>query len=447
MLTAQQLESGDEEVTGSLGDGEGTWTLFVSAEHSIQVMSLLLNEDGNLTNLSRTPYEPHAFSTDCNDELVVEGNDSGHGTLDTAVSLGNLTETAAVRARAGTVNSVSNENGYYGFTLDDTRTMRFELRNLTGNADLYLRNSLGEEVHWRANSTNGGLLDESIVWTLDAGTYYIRVESATTSTSDTSYEFRHSNDSVVPGRRPSSAFDLGDLTDVAVVRTLTARTNGTRNETCLFHRAYYGFTLDDTRTMRFELRSLTGNADLYLRNSLGEEFHWRANSTNDGLLDESIVWTLDAGTYYILVETATTSTSDISYELRHSNDSVVPGRRPSSAFDLGDLTDVAVVRTRDGRINGTRNETCCFHRAYYGFTLDDTRTMRFELRSLTGNADLYLRNSLGEEVHWRADSTNDGLLDESIVWTFDAGAYYIQVETATTSTSDIGYELRYGPES
>ena len=169
MLTAQQLESGDDAagLNGRLGAGTGKWTLDVSSERSIQVMSLLLSEDGNLTNLSRSPYEPHRAPTDCDESYVSEGADNGGRTLDSASDLEDLTDVAVVRVRSGEVNRESNENGYYRFTLNDTRRIRVELRNLTQNADLHLLDSLGESVYFSATrSTNGGTLDESIVWTL-----------------------------------------------------------------------------------------------------------------------------------------------------------------------------------------------------------------------------------------------------------------------------------------
>ena len=58
MLSAQELERGysagtsDFEFEGRLGDGHNKWQLFVSASRPIQVMSLLLGQSGNLTNLS-----------------------------------------------------------------------------------------------------------------------------------------------------------------------------------------------------------------------------------------------------------------------------------------------------------------------------------------------------------------------------------------------------------
>ena len=54
-LTAQALESGAPGLDGSLGDGEGRWQIFVSADRALHVMSLLQNPTGHLTNLSATP--------------------------------------------------------------------------------------------------------------------------------------------------------------------------------------------------------------------------------------------------------------------------------------------------------------------------------------------------------------------------------------------------------
>ncbi len=52
-LTAQALESGEDDgLAGSLGDGEGKWQLFVSADGPIRVMSLLRSPTAHLSNLS-----------------------------------------------------------------------------------------------------------------------------------------------------------------------------------------------------------------------------------------------------------------------------------------------------------------------------------------------------------------------------------------------------------
>ena len=62
MLSAKALEEGSSEAefefVGSFGDGSGKWQLFVSADQPILVMSLLLSESGNLTNLSTSTTSP-----------------------------------------------------------------------------------------------------------------------------------------------------------------------------------------------------------------------------------------------------------------------------------------------------------------------------------------------------------------------------------------------------
>ena len=51
-ISAQQLESGDTGLSGSLGDGAGKWRLEVESEQGIVAMSLLESPTDHLTNLS-----------------------------------------------------------------------------------------------------------------------------------------------------------------------------------------------------------------------------------------------------------------------------------------------------------------------------------------------------------------------------------------------------------
>ena len=52
-LSAQQIEQGDSDLLGGLGDGEGKWQLYVAANQPLQVMSLMRSRSGYLGNLSR----------------------------------------------------------------------------------------------------------------------------------------------------------------------------------------------------------------------------------------------------------------------------------------------------------------------------------------------------------------------------------------------------------
>ena len=54
-ISAAELESGGEGLSGALGDGMGKWRLWVESEKLIIVMSLLLSPTGHLTNLSTAP--------------------------------------------------------------------------------------------------------------------------------------------------------------------------------------------------------------------------------------------------------------------------------------------------------------------------------------------------------------------------------------------------------
>ena len=53
-ISAEQLESGDPDLSGRLGDGEGGWQLFVTAGGAIEVVNLLQSATGHLSNLSTT---------------------------------------------------------------------------------------------------------------------------------------------------------------------------------------------------------------------------------------------------------------------------------------------------------------------------------------------------------------------------------------------------------
>ena len=64
MLTAQQLEQGDDTFQGEgagIGEGTGKWRLLVTADQAIQVMSLLRSPTGHLINLSPSA-EPHEYT-------------------------------------------------------------------------------------------------------------------------------------------------------------------------------------------------------------------------------------------------------------------------------------------------------------------------------------------------------------------------------------------------
>ena len=89
--------------------------------------------------------------------------------------------------------------------------MRFELRNLTANANLALLDASGRAVTIGTVRTGTGV--DSIVRWLRAGTYYVRVNAVAAGT--IGYALRYHNED---GRTRARAIQLGNLTNLAAAR-------------------------------------------------------------------------------------------------------------------------------------------------------------------------------------------------------------------------------------
>ena len=227
----------------------------------------------------------------------------------TTVSLGNVTNLRPdFRVRAGTVNGTDNPTDTYRFSLTASRRIRIELRGLSANANLTLYNASGQVV---ARSLRAGTAVDSIVRSLGRGSYSIRVNAVATGTID--YRLFFSNESVAATRQ--TAVYVGNLTYMQQVyreQAGTVHRTGNRND-------YYRFDLRATRTMRFELRDLSGNANLRILNSTGALI---AQSSRFGTVVDSLQRTLARGTYYIQVTAAGGGTID--YRLRYGRQQRIP---------------------------------------------------------------------------------------------------------------------------
>ena len=340
-------------------------------------------------------------------------------TRETAWNIGNLTNVTTARVGAGTVDG-SNRTDYRRFTLSATRTMRFELRGLSANADLRLESS---SRGWLGSSSRPGMSVDAIVRTLEAGTYYIRVDARDSGT--IRYRLRYGVQSRPDGWTRETAWNLGNLTNVSTARWRAGTVDGSNTSD------YHRFTLGAARTMRFELRGLSADADLRLESSSGG---WLGGSSLPDTAVDAIVRTLEAGTYYIRVDARDSGT--IRYRLRYAVQSRPDGWTRETAWNLGNLTNVTPSRVRAGTVDASN--TTDYHR----FTLSAARTMRFELRGLSANADLRLESSNGG---WLGSSHQPGVSADSIVRALDAGTYYIRVDARDSGT--IGYRLRYSLDS
>ena len=326
------------------------------------------------------------------------------------INLGNLSSQSTPRYRPGTVNSSNDEFDVYRFTLSRTRSMRFDLNNLSANANLRIVNASGNDV---VVSARGGTLPETIRRTLAAGTYYIHVDAASGGT--VRYQLRYGPSGWSP---PGPVVNLGGLTTSYAFRSRTGSVNRISNDA-----DYYRFTLTRTRRVWFVLGNLTADADLFLHNASGRQIH---SSRRTGTRYDAIGATLVAGTYYVRVDAFASGT--IGYRLSHVAD--------NATYNIGDVSGLFAPRFRNGWVNSTNDEFDS-----YRFTLTRSRSLRFELSNLSANANLRIFNAAGNEI---AVSARSGTAIDSIQRTFARGTYYIHVDAATSGRT-IRYRLRYGP--
>ena len=356
---------------------------------------------------ARAQNSPPAASSE-GPQATISAPAEGGVTRQTARYIGNLANVTEFRTHTGTVDWLDNSNDYYRFTLSSRRTIRLELRNLTGNADLYLESESGFRIRSSRTFGNG---DESITHRLGAGTYYIRINSSFFA-QDVGFQLRYRRDGE-PGESRESAFELGNLAGADTVRTRAGTVNGAD--------VYRKFTLTRWRTMRIELRELSGNADLYLESASGRVLQ---SSKLSGTAAESIVRELAPGTYYIRVDPV--SSGDIGYEVRYRWDERPKGWTHQTAWYIGDLTNVTSYRAKVGTVNKRFDAS-----DYRRFRVAATGTMRFALSNLSANADLYLEDENGNVLR---SSRRSGTGSESFSRELAAGTYYVRVNAIDDGT-------------
>ena len=346
-------------------------------------------------------------------------------------NLGNLTSLTGFRTQSGSVNRPSDEIDHFRFTLSDTRTIGFELRSLSGNANLTLNDASGRYI---AGSFNSGNSVDTFVRALDAGTYYVTVHADGSMRGTSNYRLRFGVPMEPAGGTRETAINLGNLTGAIAIRSRQGSVNWTGTlEQARNLEDFYRFTLTETRTMRFELRNLSANADLRLEDANGR---WLGGSSLSGTSVDAVVRTLAAGTYYIRVD-ARDYSSAVRYQLAYRVQTTPDGWTRETAWNLGNMSNVRTTRIRRDTLDGSNNAD------FFRFTLTDTRTMRFELRNLSANADLRLE---GADGRWLGSSSQSGTSVDAIVRTLAAGTYYIRVDAREYGAA-IRYQLRYRVQS
>ena len=176
------------------------------------------------------------------------------------------------------MNRTGNDDDYRCFTLTRSRRVRLELRNLTADANLFLESASGQVLQ---SSRRSGTANDAIVRILTAGTYYVRVDANAPGT--TRYQLRYRTERAPdPGTTRESAWYIGNLTNVSGYQTNSGTVNRTSDAS-----DYRRFTLTTARTMRFDLRNLSANADLFLEDASGrvlQSIARRSGTANDAVV-------------------------------------------------------------------------------------------------------------------------------------------------------------------
>ena len=91
-----------------------------------------------------------------------------------AIDQNDITNLTGTTYLAGSLDGDEDRSDYYSFTITDTLKFNSILGHQDANANLFLEDSNGAVIE---SSGNSGTSDDSITTTIDAGTYYIRIDS------------------------------------------------------------------------------------------------------------------------------------------------------------------------------------------------------------------------------------------------------------------------------
>ena len=337
-------------------------------------------------------------------------SDGAGNTLGAARNLGRLSGSQSFQDFVGS----SDTNDYYRFTLGQSSNFRLTLNGLSADGDVELLNRSGGVIQSStAPSTNAERMSRQ----LTAGTYYVRVYPYSGSTNySLSLTARAVDQADGAGNTLGAARNISTLSGSRSFQDFvgTIDTND-----------YYRFNLTQTSNFRLGLTGLGADADVQLLNSSGAVIQ---GSYGEGSLSESIIRTLNAGTYYVRVYPYSGSTN---YSLALSATAT-------------DLTDGAGNTLGDARNLGTLTGRRSFNDAvgssdtndYYRFDLTQTRNFSLALDDLSADADVQLLDSNGQVLQ---SSALSGTRSEQISRALSAGTYYVRVYPY--SSANTNYKL------
>jgi uncharacterized protein YkwD len=411
-------------------------------------------------------------------------------TLATASRMGPLTATPT-----RLVDSVGpgDRNDYYQFSLSQQISFNLALSGLQADANVRLLRADGTLIS-RSNRT--GTANEAINRTLDAGTYYIRVHSATNTTAFTPYTLAVSATSTAPPPPPDTAFvqrvleltnqfrSQNGLTLLTLNVELNAASLGHSRDMAL--QDFFSHTgrdgsapWDRAREVGYEARTMAENiaagystpeqvvqgwinsaghrANLLNASfrELGVGYFFLSNDT--GSVNYRHYWTQMFGSGDLnpssnLSAASSLTLASANLDLSGLLDTKAIGSEPAiasattmplvtpdpgstfaTAYDVGTLGSTPITLS-DGVNSSDRLDI-------YRLSLSATSTLTLTLDELSGNAGLQLFTASGSLLNSR---TNSSVPQEVISRTLGAGTYYVRVSQSIGTTD---YRLTFSTTS
>lgn len=189
----------------------------------------------------------------------------------------------------------------FKWTIEDPSFVKFTLSNLGAEADLIILGDDCSSTSCLGSSLNPGFQNEYLQLDFDSGDYYILV--AGFDEQIFSYNFNLEVELLDSKCLNATPINCGET-----VSGTTAGSDKYIEEYCGTTNNYFGsekiysITLTEAQTLSINLSNLDEDLDLFLMDSLCLDVVCLGSSTSNDLLDESIVYGANPGTYYIAVD-------------------------------------------------------------------------------------------------------------------------------------------------
>jgi serine protease len=218
------------------------------------------------------------------------------------------------------------------------------------------------------------------------------------------------------GDRIQTAINLGDINDSSYLYVELLNWVDMND--------FYQFQLGNSGTVTLTLQELDADADLLLLDCTGNLI---TASTALGTNNESIIRDLEAGTYYIHVNTTDPTDNIYRVDVQATGSRRAAGQTLSSAQDLGNISYKSYYV--DGNVTqGTPQD-------YYRFELVESGTVNFQIANPEPNVNIALYNANGSLI-----PTSD---PRTINQQLAPGKYYLRTYAASDSLDYADYSLLF----